>query len=150
MPVKIYCPTLEAAKTSVPPIIKCFIGEINFPFKWNNKSIEESIEAMWDASLYVLAEKDGFIIGGMQSIIAPHIWNREVLSSQEIFFYVKPTFRGGSTAYRMLRFHEEQLDKRKVNIKSLCTLETSPKGVRKSYQKMGYSLHERTFIKMTS
>lgn len=145
--VSVYCPALNEALKHAPNLIVEFSNEVDCPISPIFKDIEYSINKFWPMTVMVFAKKGNIVIGGIQSLVVPHMWNRGVTTSQEVFFWVRPENRGGSSASRMLRAHENELEARRTQLRSLCSLKSSPKGVERAYEKLGYKEEEKIFTK---
>ena len=145
--VKVYSPTLEETELEIPGLILNFAKEIKCPILPKVRDIRESIRNLWPLYITIFARRGSCVIGGMQSLVCPHVWNRGVMSSQELFFWVEDKFRGGSAAARILKLHEKKLENYNVRLRSLSILKESSHGVSRAYNRIGYQESERIFTK---
>lgn len=97
--------------------------------------------------IYV-AEYDDEIVGGIGVIYAPFIWNPDVTSMDELFFWVYP-HAPGTTALRLLRHAEKEADRKNVRIRKFNALARSPKNIHRIYKAMGMTLFEYGYMRFS-
>ena len=147
--IEIYRPGINDALENIPTLIQEFAKEIGFPEKPDNETIRQNTLKLWDNQITILArdKQTNQLFGGMQAMVVPHIWNANVLASQEMFFYIMPQKRKGTLALRLLKRHNLLMGICGVKLSSLSMMSTSPKSLERVYQKMGYSKLEATWLK---
>lgn len=64
-------------------------------FAFDRESFAHTVTRLGRANLFVVAERDGRVIGMAALDIGPAITNYNVSFAREVFFYVQPAFRKG-------------------------------------------------------
>lgn len=96
----------------------------------------------------LLAEKDNVSIGMIIAGIIPNIWNPKVKQCSEIAYWVEPEFRGGTSAYRLLKSYIDECNKMmesgRIQMYTMSKMVNSPD---LKYEKFGLSKLEETWVK---
>lgn len=94
----------------------------------------------------LLAEFKGLIVGGIAISYGPYLWNPKLTAGEEIFWWAAKDapFR---TGHMLGNEAMRRIDERKA-IPFFKSLETSPKGVRKMYDRRGLKPIETTFARI--
>jgi N-acetylglutamate synthase-like GNAT family acetyltransferase len=105
-------------------------------------------EIIIGSGFILLAEKNNEIVGMIIGGIIPNLWNPKVKQCSEIAYWVEPDFRGGTTAYRLLKAYFAECDKMmksgKIQMYTMSKMISSPD---LNYQKFGLSKLEETWVK---
>lgn len=96
----------------------------------------------------VVVEKNNILIGMLIAAIFPNIWNPKVNQCSEIAYWVKPEYRGGTAAYRLIKEYTKECDKLfktgRIQISTISKMVNSPD---LKYNKFGFSKLEETWCK---
>ena len=94
----------------------------------------------------ILAEHETRIVGGIGILLAPFLWNPEILAADELFWwaYKNAPFRTGAC---LIDEAMKRIDK-KGAIPMFRVLENSPKGVEKLYRRKGMKPIETMFARI--
>ena len=129
-----------------------FLSASNLPFDINTGSIKMLFDIFINdpqKAIGIVAEKDNIVIGMLAFIVAPHIFNRNVVCAEEIVWWVDPEYRL-KTGMKMLEEAEILLKNRGINysaMKHLHKKELSPDIMDKFFMRKGYEKIETSFIK---
>lgn len=124
-------------------------AEWNDIAQWDDMSATATMASMLDAPNKVLLvdETDGLLQGMIGAVIYPFWFNHNELTSQELFWYVLPTFRRG-TGFKLLKALELAVKaKGAASIMMVSTATLRPEVLEFYYKKQGYRPSERTYIK---
>lgn len=91
-----------------------------------------------------LAEHAGRIVGGLGMFYGPHMWNTDIISAEEIFWWASKD-APRSTALRLLRSVMRDVKERGA-LATFKTLTSSPEKVGLVYRKIGLRPVETTFM----
>ncbi len=94
-----------------------------------------------DGAVFVM-EVDGQVVGGVGAILAPHYFNLQHKSGQELFWYVDPQHRGGRESLQMLKTVQSWAKDRGAETLVLARMKTSPSAVGVLYERMGFGQME--------
>lgn len=97
--------------------------------------------------LRVVEDKEHGIIAFIGFFIHPMMWNPDYLTAGEVFFFVHPDFRKGTTGRTLLTRAEVDLKKMGVQMVSMGEMRSS-KDMDDWYAAAGYAFTERTFSKV--
>jgi GNAT superfamily N-acetyltransferase len=64
-------------------------------FQFDPSSFGAALDALANAGLLLVAEKEGAVIGMAAADVAPAFWNRSVQMGREAFWFVEPAHRKG-------------------------------------------------------
>ncbi len=98
-----------------------------------------------DCTEILVAEYDGYIVGGIGMIYAPCMWNLKVSTAEELFWWVSkdaPLF----TALRLLRHVSSSAVAKGCKFVVFKSLSSSPKTLDKVYRKMGLRPVETSYM----
>lgn len=102
---------------------------------------------LMDHGVLLVAEKNGQPVGMMGAGLSPAYWNREVLTSQELFWYCEPKHRDGLGS-AMMREMEARLQALGVRLFSMSAEEgLRSTALNRIYRQRGYFPMERLFWK---
>lgn len=92
----------------------------------------------------LVAEHDGRIAGGIGLMFAPYLWNRSILTADELFWWTASDapFR---TAVALLEAAFERIGVRGA-VPVFRKLATSPEGVERAYMRKGLELVETVYM----
>lgn len=106
------------------------------------------IKIILDTGVLKLAIIDGEYCGMIGLVMFPFAFNARVNSAHEVFWYTSPDIRGAGIAKELLSSAEQAcLHKGAVSIQ-MASLATSPDGVNKFYESLGYKLEEQFYVKV--
>lgn len=101
-----------------------------------------------DDGVALLAEARGMIIGMMLALVVPVLMNKNHLAATEWVFYVDPAWRTTGLGQQLLELTETSLRLRGVTLFNMVLLENiTPLAAETLYQKMGFELAERAYMK---
>lgn len=115
------------------------------------EKLEEIIGGMIDEDktkvIVVLGLKDNIPVGIMAAQTSEMLFNRELMA-QEVVYWIEPEHRGGRLALELLEAFEFWAKKVGCKYLNLSALETEHiDKVSKLYNRRGYDLSERAFLK---
>lgn len=94
----------------------------------------------------LVAEVDSEVIGMAAALAYPHYFNAKSRAAQELFWWVDPSARGGTSGVRLLQGLEAWArDSGCITLSMICLTIDSP--AERVYQRTGYRASERTYIK---
>lgn len=96
----------------------------------------------------VLAWQDEEPIGMLGCMMTPAMLNKNFKVATEIFWWVDPLVRGGKAAIQMLAAAEYLAKVEGAKIITMGTLDTSPQGLGKFYERRGYARQEESYVKV--
>jgi len=134
-------------KTEIIEMMKLFRDEADLP-----EYIDSNNEAYWNRLLDTIFAGMGVIFieenkGLLMAIIHPTVWDDKIFTMQELAWYVKPEFRGGSTGYRLLLSYIEYGKQLKqfgrIKFFGVSKMDTSPE---LKYEKFGFRKKDENWI----
>ena len=93
-----------------------------------------------------IAEHNGVVIGGLGVFFTPYIWNNEVLTAEELFWWVDDD-APYKTAVSLFNTAMKVIDEKNA-IPMFRALHDSPKGVGKMYKKQGLMPMETLYVRL--
>jgi GNAT superfamily N-acetyltransferase len=98
--------------------------------------------------LFIVATSGEEFIGFGAGVTANSLVNRSYKIGAELAWWIRPEFRGGPYAIKIMKMLEKNAEAAGCALWSMMLLETSePEKVQSMYLRMGYSPGERTFSK---
>lgn len=126
-----------------------FAEQVNFksllPDDKNGIPILGDLLSLDGVELWV-AEHDDQIIGMLAILYVPYQWNRQLLSAEELFWWVSKD-APFSTAYKLISKVMQEIDKKQA-LPVFRKLTTSPDGVDKIYHKFGLRPIETVYARL--
>lgn len=118
---------------------------------YDRDSTARTFEAMLQSpnSVILLAVRQGEVVGGAGAMCAPHYFNNNMLTCQELFWYVAPAHRGSADSARLIVELEHFAASRGAQLMALAAMSTSPASVAKFYQSRGYRETETYYLGRT-
>ena len=102
-----------------------------------------------DCTEILVAEYDGYIVGGIGMIYAPCMWNLKTSIAEELFWWVSKD-APSSTALRLLRHVSSNAVAKGCKFVVFKSLSSSPETLDKVYRKMGLRPVETSYMGVTS
>ena len=93
----------------------------------------------------VVAEHNGKIIGGIGIAYIPCLWNANLLTGEELFWWTSKA-APKTAALKLLKFVKQRMIELGVEIMSFKQLTSSPESVAKVYKRMGLRQVETSFM----
>jgi len=101
-----------------------------------------------NCGLLVVSEKEGEIVGFGAGITSPCVVNKAFKVGCELAWWIRPEYRKGPMAIRMMKLLEDGAQKQGCSIWSMMCMESmDADGVESIYLRSGYAPGERAFIK---
>jgi len=114
---------------------------------------EESAKKLVDLILYrhhgiVLLSQEGANITGMlMAVYSFNLWDQDIRCMKELAWWVRPDYRGGTSAYRLLQKYREVgnllIEKNEIKYYTISRMVSSPD---MDYGRYGFEKIEETFI----
>lgn len=105
-----------------------------------------TLEAMLSLGIILVAEEDGEIIGMAGGVMIPIYFNRDHLTGEELFLWVRPDRRGaGIKLLKALEDAAREKGCQSWGMKSLATV--NPERMDTYYRRKGYRPSEQSYIK---
>lgn len=101
---------------------------------------------MENAAVFLL-EVDGQVVGGIAGLVAPHYFNLDHLSGQELFWYVAPAHRKGREALLLIKTLEQWAIEIGASAFMLAAMGSSREAVGHYYRRKGYLELETYFAR---
>lgn len=95
----------------------------------------------------LVADKEGKAIGFCGALAFPHYFNRNILSAQELFWWVDEPYRKTGAGKALLRGVEEWAASVGASSLMMVSLHSSPPSVAQMYLHAGYGPAEQSYIK---
>lgn len=114
---------------------------------FDDDSAMAQIFRMLDEGFILLGEKEGQVVAMLGSVIHDHPFNVAYRGCSEVMFWIEPEHRGGTLAARLVKEAEQMAIHDGASFVVLAALETSPEGIDRFYNKLGYAPAERAFVK---
>jgi GNAT superfamily N-acetyltransferase len=115
---------------------------------FDNDTVENLMNIILDTGVLKLAVVEGVACGMIGLVMFPFAFNAKVVSAHEVFWYISPDERMLGFATRLFESAEQEcLSKGAVSIQ-MASLVTSPEGVKKFYESLGYKLEESFYVKV--
>lgn len=92
----------------------------------------------------IAAESEGKVVGGIGMLYAPHLWNPEKLTAEELFWWTRED-APRMTAMLLVRTAFREMRNRGVDVATFKALSNSPSGVSKVYNRLGLVPVETAF-----
>lgn len=129
--------------------MKDFISRMDY-HEFLPDNYEDLVEALTrlvnlDPIEILVVEYDGCIVGGIGMIYAPCMWNLEVSTAEELFWWVSKD-APSSTALRLLRHVSSNADARGCKFIVFKSLTSSPETLDKVYRRMGLRPVETSYM----
>ena len=126
------------------------LSEYDKVFNFDLDSFTETVTHLItseDCNLFVI--DDGDIQGIAGALLFPFYMNRNVISCQEVFWYVKPKARKGSVGIRLLSAMENWAKLKGANTFNMMSLEkVEPEKVERILLSKGYTKTERHYMRI--
>lgn len=118
---------------------------------WERQSVKKLVDLFVEnqSALGLVAEEDGKLVGMLGLLIAPHLFNNNVLVAEEIAWWVEPEYRK-KIGFQMLDLVEKILEKRGIKhfgMKFLSNENLSPEIMERMYARRGYKKTETIMTK---
>lgn len=114
----------------------------------NLTSFRSYAEELIDNHYFLLALKNGEVIGMAASYIAALPMNADILLASEVLFYVAPEARGSSAAMRLAMALEDAVKAGdEVDAYTFSAMSSSPPVVDKLFRRLGYKPVETAYIR---
>lgn len=124
-----------------------FIKEVGPPLKFDKKKIETFLTnaILSDACLVLVMESEGEVTGGLVGVISEHPFLPMVMAS-ELGWFVSKEKRGSIESIKLIKHFEQWA--RNVGAHSISMADESKlNDLSNLYQRLGYTLMERTYTK---
>lgn len=95
--------------------------------------------------VFFVAEREGEIIGLIAGMLTPHIFNQDLMTLTQLFWWIKPEYRAGKTALRLLNAYNKAGEEKAKWI--ICTTHKHTPINDRSFLKRGFILNEKSFLK---
>ncbi|KRG60810.1 hypothetical protein ABB25_01060 [Stenotrophomonas koreensis] len=97
--------------------------------------------------VFLVAERDGQLVGMAGVMLCPFLFNRNQLFAVEIVWWVAPEVRGTSIAHRLLRAIEQPCRDAGANRIQMVHMPNSPPQAAALYERSGYLESEISYTK---
>ena len=142
---------LADKKADFPAILRGarnFIARMDFSdhLPSDERSLAEAISrilALDDVDVIVV-ETDKRIVGGLGMIYAPYLWNPEIVSGEELFFWTAPD-APPTAALALLRFMRRRATEKGAAILNFAALTSSPATIGRAYERLGMQMTQMTY-----
>jgi len=115
---------------------------------FDNDTVENLMSIILDTGVLKLAVVEDVVCGMIGLVMFPFAFNAKVVSAHEVFWYISPEARNMGFATRLFESAEQAcLEKGAVSIQ-MGILATSPNGVGKFYESLGYKLEETSYVRV--
>jgi ribosomal protein S18 acetylase RimI-like enzyme len=145
----------QATLGDIPEIINMvhnFYKASHFPelAPYNKDSMMALLINMVNDSPHILlvSEKDGKLDGTICMLIFPYFINHEVMTAQDLWWWVEPEARGTTVGIKLIKEAEKLVKEKGIAHMTMMSMESSDADkVNKLYSKMGMKLMEYAYIK---
>jgi N-acetylglutamate synthase-like GNAT family acetyltransferase len=103
------------------------------------------LKGLIEEHVFYVAETEGTIIGLIAGMLVPHIFNQDLLTLTQIFWWVKPEYRHGKTGLMLLNAFNEHGERDADWI--ICVTHKDTPINDRSFIKRGFHLKEKNFLK---
>ena len=128
------------------PLVKAFADEIGFGEDYSHKCAAQTLSDAISTGVVLVEEKDDELVGLIVGSIARSPWNPFKLMIEELMFYVNEDYRNTRAGYMLLKTYTDRVSDMDLYASSLKLMYNSP-DLTKVYEKLGYKLLEKTFVK---
>jgi GNAT superfamily N-acetyltransferase len=113
-----------------------------------NDTATNLLNIILDTGVLKLALIDGEYCGMIGLVMFPFAFNAKVNSAHEVFWYTSPDARSLGLAKALLSSAEQACLSKGAVFIQMASLATSPDGVGKFYESLGYKLEESFYVKV--
>lgn len=112
-----------------------------------DEHLVEAIQRMYelDAVEFTVVTDNNTLVGFIGMIYTPCIWNHNMISGEELIFWVSPD-APNSTALRLLKASKSRAKERGCELLTYKALTSSPKSIDKVYRAMGLRPTETSYM----
>jgi len=128
-------------------LVKKFVREANYPFKVDMKLTYDNALLILenpDFFLHVVEDEEelvGFLVGALNKTL----FSTEVIAT-ELGWYLKPEYRDGRTALKLLKNYEEWAKEQGADFVTMVDIDTV-QDLSALYQRRGYELTEKSYVR---
>ena len=113
----------------------------------DSESLRESLGNLLNGGILKVAE-NGSIQGVAGALVFPAYWNRNEIMAQELFWFLRPEYRGTSTGLKLLISLENSArEKGAKRLMMLCLDALDGDKIASMYERLDYEPQERTYVK---
>lgn len=113
----------------------------------DSESLQITLNNLMQDGILKVAE-NGSVQGAAGALVFPMYWNRYEMVAQELFWFLRPEYRNGSTGIKLLFALENAARAQGAKrIMMLCLDALEGDRVASIYQRLGYAPQERTYVK---
>lgn len=147
----------KATYADMPSILRCakdffiYADFAQFGLTLDDDSFNEMVSKyISEGIVLLLVDDDDIVRGGISGMASPWGFNKNITVVMELFFWVDPEYRGRD-AIKMLNAFEKAARSKGADKLIMVTVNTDlADGVGRLYEKRGYMLTEKFFIKSLS
>lgn len=120
-----------------------FAAKVDF----DEDSASNHIFKVMDNGFFVVAYDEEVPVGLIGCMVSPFFANNNKNVCNELMWYVHPDHRGGRLALELILTAEQLARNEECVLMSMSALSTTPAGVGKFYERLGYSPTESAYLK---
>ena len=133
----------------IPYVVKYaqdFMEYYPVPLDYNIDDLMQTLIQVAENGIFLVAEKDGIIVGGLGAIVAPHYYAPMHLIASELFLWVDEGHRNSTIGPRLLKSFEEVAEE--VGCKYISMTSTVRTPNFKDYlERKGYREAETSYLR---
>ena len=111
----------------------------------NRNTLQKLASLGMESGTAFVAKSGDKCVGAIGGLVVPNLFNPELVSLNEVFWYVLPEFRKTRAGYLLLKAFDNK-GKEVADFTNMCLLFDSPVSI-ESLEKRGYMLKEFSFSK---
>lgn len=114
---------------------------------YDDNSALALIEAMTESGVLLVAEQDGVLVGCVGLMVCPFLFDQSKRVAAEVLWYVTPEAQGAGMGKALLAAVEPACRDAGCVAVQMIHLESSPPQAGAMYERAGYALKERSYMK---
>lgn len=84
-----------------------FMAYYPVPLEYKLEELADTLISIAEKGIFLIAEKDGEVMGGLGGVIVPHHYSPATLMATELFLWVNEEHRNSTVGPRLLKEFEE-------------------------------------------
>ncbi|MQA65039.1 MAG: hypothetical protein GEU76_03925 [Alphaproteobacteria bacterium] len=141
-------PATDADLPRIMALGRQFYEASNTPeFPWDDATCIELLRHMRIAGILIVSEHDGEVSGVIGGLLTPFPYDKNTIVASEMFWWVTPAAR--RVGFPLLEAFEDEAKLRGARLGAMSLVQDMRGDLlTKLYQRRGYRLYERSFLKV--
>lgn len=123
-----------------------FLSYYPFTFEYDEYELLKVLENVSNTGIFLMAEKDGEVVGTIGGVVSPHPYAPMHLVATEMFLWVDEEHRKSTIGPRLMKAFEERGKQRGCKYMAMTSTINTP-NFKKFLTKKGYTEVETSYLK---